>query len=128
MFGIGMPELMLILGIALIVIGPQKFPGMLRAVGKGLAELKRATNDIKSTVESEVNKVAEETELKEVKESIEKDFGGIATKMNNISYSSKTSEEQLNNIANLFDKDNDSSKSSSADTAKDSPSTDKAKD
>jgi Tat protein translocase TatB subunit len=47
MFGIGMPELLLILALALIVLGPKKLPELARALGKGLAELRRATEEIK---------------------------------------------------------------------------------
>lgn len=47
MFGIGMPELLLILGLALIVLGPKKLPDLAKALGKGLAEFRRATDDLK---------------------------------------------------------------------------------
>ena len=47
MFGIGMPELLLILGLALIVLGPKKLPELAKALGKGLAEFRRATDDLK---------------------------------------------------------------------------------
>jgi TatA/E family protein of Tat protein translocase len=47
MFGIGMPELILILGLALIVLGPKKLPELAKALGKGLAEFRRATDDLK---------------------------------------------------------------------------------
>jgi TatA/E family protein of Tat protein translocase len=47
MFGIGMPELILILGLALIVLGPKKLPELAKALGKGLAEFRRATDELK---------------------------------------------------------------------------------
>ncbi|HXG50852.1 MAG TPA: twin-arginine translocase TatA/TatE family subunit [candidate division Zixibacteria bacterium] len=47
MFGIGMPELLLILALALIVLGPKKLPELARALGKGLAEFRRAADDLK---------------------------------------------------------------------------------
>ena len=58
MFGIGMPELFIIMAIALIVIGPQKFPELARSLGKGLSEFKRATEGFKHTVEDSI-KVAD---------------------------------------------------------------------
>lgn len=47
MFGIGMPELILILALALILLGPRRLPEIARALGKGLAEFRRATDDLK---------------------------------------------------------------------------------
>lgn len=46
MFGIGIPELLVILVVALIVLGPQRLPEVARALGKGLAELRRATSGL----------------------------------------------------------------------------------
>ena len=51
MFGIGLPELIIIMVIALIVIGPSKLPDLARALGKGLAEFKKATQEIKEGLE-----------------------------------------------------------------------------
>lgn len=54
MFGIGFPELLLILGLALVVIGPKRLPDIARALGRGFSEFKRATDDLKSTFNEEV--------------------------------------------------------------------------
>jgi Tat protein translocase TatB subunit len=46
MFGIGLPELLVILVVALIVLGPKRIPDIARSLGRGLAEFRRATGDI----------------------------------------------------------------------------------
>ena len=55
MFGsIGMPELIIILVIALIIFGPRKLPELGRSLGKSLGEFKRASNELRSTLEEEI--------------------------------------------------------------------------
>lgn len=53
MFGIGFPELLLILAIALIVVGPSKLPDLARALGRGYAEFRKATNELKATFDQD---------------------------------------------------------------------------
>jgi sec-independent protein translocase protein TatA len=55
MFGsIGMPELVIIFVIALIIFGPRKLPELGRSLGRSINEFKRASNELKSTLEEEV--------------------------------------------------------------------------
>lgn len=51
MFGIGMPELLLLAAIALIVIGPKKLPDLARSMGRAMREFKKATNELKETIQ-----------------------------------------------------------------------------
>ena len=56
MFGsLGMPELIVIFVIALVVFGPRKLPELGRSLGRGIAEFKKATNELQSTLEQEIN-------------------------------------------------------------------------
>lgn len=54
MFGIGITEILIILVIALIVLGPQKLPDIARALGRAVGEFKRATEEIRSTLDVEI--------------------------------------------------------------------------
>jgi sec-independent protein translocase protein TatB len=51
MFGIGMPEMILIAAIALIVIGPKKLPDLAKSLGRAFGEFRRATSELKSTID-----------------------------------------------------------------------------
>ena len=51
---IGMPEMLVILVIALVVFGPRKLPELGRSLGKSLNEFKRASNELRSTLEDEI--------------------------------------------------------------------------
>lgn len=51
---IGMPELIIILVIALIIFGPRKLPELGRSIGRSLAEFRRASNELRQTLDEEI--------------------------------------------------------------------------
>ncbi len=60
MGNLGMPELILILVLALILFGPKKLPEIGKQVGKALGEFKRTSNDLKRTIEDEMERATKE--------------------------------------------------------------------
>ena len=66
MFGIGGGELILIILIALMLFGSDKIPEIARAMGKGMAQLKNATNEIKSEIQKGVEANGIDTSIKEL--------------------------------------------------------------
>jgi len=78
MFGIGIPELIVILVIAFVVIGPEKIPDLARSLGKGLYEIRRATEGVRSEIVKEGEKINDE--LEEASQSLrEAGEGGTST-------------------------------------------------
>ena len=51
MFGIGMPEMILIVVVALIVLGPKKLPELAKSLGRALREFKKATTELKESID-----------------------------------------------------------------------------
>ncbi|OQY01584.1 MAG: hypothetical protein B6I26_04470 [Desulfobacteraceae bacterium 4572_130] len=79
MFGLGVPEILLILAIALIVIGPKKLPDLAKTMGRAMGEFKNAAQNFKKSIETE-------NSIKEFKNSgdiIKKDIKDTVKDINN---------------------------------------------
>jgi Tat protein translocase TatB subunit len=63
MFGIGMSELMVIMVIALIVIGPKNLPEIAKTLGKGYLQFQRAFREVKGSIEEEIDEIKKETDV-----------------------------------------------------------------
>lgn len=83
MFGIGLPEMLLIMALALIVIGPDKLPDLARSLAKGLMDLKKTAESLKTSFAEEGNPLSEiRPELEEAANSLKNNLldvtpGGI---------------------------------------------------
>ncbi len=67
MFGLGLPEILVIFVIALIVFGPKKLPDLGRSIGRAMAEFKKASEEFQETVKAEMKEVEKTAQLDEVK-------------------------------------------------------------
>ena len=123
MFGIGLPEMIVIAIVALVFIGPKNLPGVLRSVGRGLVQLKRATNEVRTTVQDEMDQIEREIDLKDVREAatdLKKDFDGVKSGLDPLSMNRISSGEQLEVVADVMDEQEKKKTESekTADTAK----------
>jgi Tat protein translocase TatB subunit len=83
MFGIGMPELILIAVVALIVLGPKRLPDLAKSMGRAMREFKKATSELKETLQvdsefSEVKKAFTEFQS-DVNKTIQQEAGSADT-------------------------------------------------
>ena len=67
MFGIGTTELLVILLVALVILGPKKLPQIARSLGKALGEFKRVSTDVKHKIDQEVDNLEREEKTQKAK-------------------------------------------------------------
>ncbi len=67
MFGLGLPELIVIFVIALVVFGPKKLPDLGKSIGRAMAEFKKAQQEFQDSVQAEMKEVEKTTNLEELK-------------------------------------------------------------
>ena len=108
MFGIGMPEMLVILALALIIIGPKKLPDLAKSLGRAMREFKRATNEFKETIQLD-------SEISEVKETFNDINDGVKDA---VDLNLKPEKQNTNEI------DSDNDKNEEIDDTKDSASND----
>jgi TatA/E family protein of Tat protein translocase len=100
MFGIGMPEMLLILAIALIVIGPKKLPDLAKSLGRALREFKKATSELKESIELD-------SELKEVKKSFTNSITDEESALKSkpeVTDNPKPSDQKVSDLKKAYDK------------------------
>ena len=77
MFGIGLPEMIVIFAVALIVVGPDKLPGLARSLAKGMLEMKRTLNQVKESLTEEGTELdSVRKELKSTADELREKVGG----------------------------------------------------
>lgn len=99
MFGIGLPEMIIILIVALLVVGPSKLPELARTLGKAFTEFRRMADEVKETFEDEVlkeeaAKLAETIEEVKVDDKKQDEAKQDEAKKDEVLYSSKDNDKK----------------------------------
>ena len=109
---LGIPELIFLFVIALLVFGPKKLPELGRTFGKGMAEFRRASNELRSTFQTEMDNIERENaDIKETTKEISSDVN------KELSTNYDDSEDDYYSEYDIGDSADDSSASSSTSTA-----------
>lgn len=95
MFGIGMPELILILAVALIILGPKKLPEIAKSLGRGISEFKKATQDFKENLEVDNDLREARDTIQEVKKDLEETVRKSVTESTAVQEVDAVSEDEL---------------------------------
>ncbi|MCF6291230.1 MAG: twin-arginine translocase TatA/TatE family subunit [Desulfobacterales bacterium] len=77
MFGIGLPELILIMAVALVVVGPDKLPELAKSLAKGVLELKKAANTLKEQLREDDEDKSAWDEITENNDKLEQAYKGL---------------------------------------------------
>ena len=85
MFGIGMPEMLMILVVALIVIGPKKLPDLAKSLGRAMGEFRKATSELKESID------------------IDEDFGDLKKPFEDVYYPPETTVDKAPEIKPVTD-------------------------
>ena len=94
MFGMGMPEIMLILAIALIVIGPKKLPDLAKSLGRALGEFKHATKEFKSAIDIDEDVKSIGKPFDDLSEQVKKNFSSSTEDIEDDDSSDKKTESK----------------------------------
>ena len=105
MFGIGVTEMIVILVIALLVVGPKKLPDMAKGLGKAMGEFKRATTELKETIEVETSIADVKKTLNEINVSVNETMKETTTSFSDTSVQKREAvlEYDLEEITTSFD-------------------------
>jgi sec-independent protein translocase protein TatB len=110
MFGLGMPEILLILALALIIIGPKKLPDLAKTLGKSMREFKGAAQDFKNSINIESSIADIEPPAEEIQKNIKKaneELADIEKDTNNKASENSDSDDTDADDASSDSKDSD---------------------
>ena len=100
MFGIGLPELIVIMIIALVVIGPSKLPDLAKAIGRGMAEFRKATQEIKDSLDLD-------GEIQEIKRDIEDSVDSVDRPIDMVDMAGSPDNKEVREAGETQEKEDD---------------------